>query len=124
MTDLSSHPPIPTKLREVLRDYPEHLRSLQDDLIAVARKPSTTPAYERAVWILESALETFISEARRELNDAQATGDSMAIEAAKAKRSAFGSARTELVGLSGLRAYFSNWMNNEASRTFHHDRKP
>lgn len=109
MTDLSSLPPVPAKLRELLKDYPEHLRSLQDDLIAVAQKSSPTPPYERAVWILESALETFMSEARRELSAAQADGDPVAIEAAKAKRSAFGSARAELVGLSELQTYFSDW---------------
>lgn len=109
MTELSPLPPVPAKLRELLKEYPEHLQSLQDDLVAVALKPSATPAYERAVWILESALETFMSEARRELNAAQADGDPITIEAARARRSAFGSARAELVGLSELRAYFADW---------------
>jgi hypothetical protein len=79
-------PPVPQGLQEMLKDYPEHIQTLQDDLNKVVSKrhPGVDP-FDVAIWMLEGALETFISEARMELKAAEASGDTVAIERAKAK---------------------------------------
>lgn len=78
-------PPVPDELREMLKDYPDHIERLQEDLVLVIEHPSAvTPHFERAIWILEGRLETFISEARHELEAAEVGGDAEAI--AKADR--------------------------------------
>ncbi len=78
-------PPVPQRLREMLAEYPEYIQILQDDLIDVAKKKSVTPPFERTVWTLEDALSAFVSEARKELESAQAAGDPEAIAKAEAK---------------------------------------
>ncbi len=78
-------PPVPQRLREMLAEYPGHIQILQDDLIEVANKKSPTPPFERAVWTLEDALIGFVSEAKKELKDAQVTGDAEASAKAEAK---------------------------------------
>ncbi|ROU06454.1 hypothetical protein D9T17_13455 [Lysobacter enzymogenes] len=93
----------------MLKDYPEHLQVLQNDLNDVVAKPLRgTPVFEQAIWALEGALETFVSEARDELEAAEASGDAETIQRARAKRQAFGSARADMGLLSELRAYFSD----------------
>ncbi len=102
-------PPVPQGLRELLKEYPEHIQILQNDLIEVASKKSPTPPFERAVWALEDALSAFISEARQELKAAQATGDAEAIERAGAKERLMSKARSANGGMSNiadLLAYF------------------
>lgn len=79
-------PPVPLGLQEMLKDYPEHIKTLQEDLNKVVSKPHPgVPLLEVAIWMLEGALETFISEARDELDSAKASGDVEAIERAKQK---------------------------------------
>ncbi|WP_211371798.1 hypothetical protein [Marilutibacter maris] len=79
-------PPVPQRLREMLKDYPGHVQALQDGLNDVVAKPlKGTPMFEQAVWALEDILESFMSEARKELDAAEASGDAAAIEQAKAK---------------------------------------
>nr|WP_245979259.1 hypothetical protein [Lysobacter pythonis] len=51
----------------------------------VAKPFKGTPMFEQAIWALEGALEAFIDEARDELQAAEASGDVVAIERAKAK---------------------------------------
>lgn len=102
-------PPVPQDLRDMLNDYPELIDRLQESLKYVAgRPPSATPLFERAVWILEDALDAFAVEARAELRAAEQNGDPGAIAQAKRKRVAVGSARADMGGLSGLRAYFNS----------------
>ena len=101
---------VPLGLQEILKDYPELIQRLQGDLTHIVEKPSpVTPPLERAIWMLEDSLDLFISEARQELNAAEASGDSGAIARAKAKKFAVGSARANMGVLSDLRAYFSSW---------------
>lgn len=69
----------------MLKEHPEHLQILQDDLISVVKKKSPTPAFERAVWALEDAMSGFVSEARKELKAAQETGSEESIARADAK---------------------------------------
>lgn len=69
-------PPVPKGLREMLRDYPEHIERLQEALNWVVEHPAKgISAFERAIWALEGRTETFISEVRDELKKAEAVGD-------------------------------------------------
>ncbi len=80
------YPPVPLRLREILKDYPVHIDRLQEALNTVIEKPSkSTPPFEVAIWMLESRLGAFVSEARKELGEAQATGDKDVISQADAK---------------------------------------
>ncbi|MCW4455296.1 hypothetical protein OK348_10880 [Flavobacterium sp. MXW15] len=80
-----SEPPIPEGLREMLKDYPDHIERLQEALVTVMAKPSNTPPLERAIWALEGRLETFMFEARDELKLAEASGNAERIARAKEK---------------------------------------
>lgn len=105
-------PPVPAKLREMLKDYPEHIERLQEVLNAAAdpAKVHLMP-FDEAIWALEGRLETFIHEARDELQAAEASGDPAAIERAKEKQLLVGRASSKsagggMVDLSDLRGYF------------------
>jgi hypothetical protein len=116
-TDMPSlpPPPVPQKLREMLKDYPEHIARLQDALNDVVERPSrATPPFEVAIWMLEGALDTFYSEAREELKAAEANGDPGAIAKAKEKEFVMGSAgfQGRWIGDDGLWNYFQE--NKEA----------
>lgn len=103
-------PPVPQGLREMLKQYPELIERLQRELNYLVEKPSpVTPPFERAIWILEDTLDSFVSDAREDFNAAEASGDAEAIAFAKAKRFAVGSARADLGDISDLRAYFNSW---------------
>lgn len=79
-------PPVPDGLREMLKAYPSHIECLQEDIVWVIQHPSAvTPPFERAIWVLEGRIETFISEARHELQAAEDGGDSDAIAQAGRK---------------------------------------
>lgn len=96
-------PPVPQALFDMLKEHPEHLQILQNDLISVAKKKSSTPAFERAIWALEDAMSSFVSEARKELKAAQDTGDEKAIAEADAKERLMSRASWKHV-----------WLNDEA----------
>jgi hypothetical protein len=79
-------PPVPQGLREMLKEYPEHIERLQEALNTVIEKPlKATPPLEVAIWALEGRLETFISEARSELRGAEENGDLQGIALGKKK---------------------------------------
>jgi hypothetical protein len=102
-------PPVPQTLRDMLKDYPEHIETLQADLNGVVEKPfKGTPMFEQAIWALEGASETFINEAREELKAAEASGDPVVIARAKAKRFTMGSARLNMGGMPDLFGYFQD----------------
>lgn len=109
-------PPVPQKLRELLTEYPEYIQILQDDLFEVANKKSPAPPFERAVWTLEDALSAFVSEARKELKDAQAIGNAEAIAKAEAKERLMSRAAWKHIWLTdeALWEYFQK--NKEAFR--------
>jgi hypothetical protein len=79
-------PPVPQGLRGLLKDYPAHIQILQEDLnkVVAKRSPGIDP-FDRAIWMLESALGAFIQEARKELKTAEASGDAEAIARAEKK---------------------------------------
>lgn len=99
-------PPVPQKLQEMLKDYPELIRELQDTLDSYAKKPNTLQPFDGAIWILEDTLGSFMSGAHEELMTAEAKGDAEAIQKAKAKDFAMGSARLNMGGMSDLFDYF------------------
>lgn len=79
-------PPVPVRLTEALRDYPEHIEKLQEVLTNIAEKPrSVRPRFERAVDVLEALLDNFMVDAREELDQAKASGDASLIAMAEAR---------------------------------------
>lgn len=102
-------PPVPQALREMLKDYPDHIGRLQEALDRIAeKKMSGADPFERAIWLLEGRLETFISEARADLKIAEESGDVAAIALAKARKFTFGAARADMGNFSDLHSYFIN----------------
>lgn len=96
-------PPIPQRLRELLKDYPEHLARIQGDLDNVVENPfKLTPLFEQALWALEGRTDAFVREAQAELAEAQKTGVAEAIALAEAKTSLMRRAASPNGGLKGL----------------------
>lgn len=104
------YPPVPAKLLEMLKDYPEHIEQLQKALMSVShRRPSYAPPFEAAVWLLEDCLTSFVAEARAELATAEASGDPKAIAQSQRRERLMSFARSSNIGmarLSDLRKYF------------------
>ena len=83
-------PPIPQRLREMLKDYPKHLQQLQEDLNYALdgsrpARGTTNHVFEEMIWALEGCLDAFIREAKDELEAAQASGDAEAVGRADLK---------------------------------------
>jgi predicted metal-dependent hydrolase len=83
-------PPLPHRLREMLKDYPAHLERLQEALNYALDGPrpargSTSHVFEQVIWALEGRLETFVREADEELSAAKARSDTVATAHADAK---------------------------------------
>ena len=100
-------PPIPQRLREMLKDYPQHLQQLQEDLnyaIDGSRpaRGTTNHVFEEMIWALEGCLDAFIREAKDELEAAQASGNAEAVVTAKEKVSLMRQARSINNGMRGL----------------------
>lgn len=89
-----SPPPVPQKLQEMLASHPELILRLQEVLVRSAERSRRVPLdpFEDAVSALEGRLEKFAAEARRELKEAEETGDDSLIQAA-AKESLMDDAR-------------------------------
>ena len=105
-------PPIPPRIREHLKDYPEHLEKLQETLINVARKPNTLMPFDSAIWALQDSLNAYYAEAQNELENIKKQGDKDAIAAAEEKLHKFGCAASGSNGLLNLRdleAYFDHY---------------
>ncbi|WP_256775094.1 MULTISPECIES: hypothetical protein [unclassified Stenotrophomonas] len=103
------NPPVPAKLLEKLREYPDHIDRLQEVLnVVAAEPPSIIPRLERATEALQGRLGTFMSEARRELEQAKASGDPTLIAAAEVKFSLMSQVRLKHVWISdeGFLQYF------------------
>lgn len=99
-------PPVPQKLREMLKDYPELIQKLQDALNSFTKKPKPYQPFDEAIWLLQDMLSSFMVEARGELKVAEAAGDAQAIQKAKEKRSVTGYARANMGAMNDLWAYF------------------
>lgn len=97
-------PPVPAKLREMLKDYPEHIERLQEVLnrsVERSRKIPLMP-FDDAIWALEARLETFVLEARDELAGARASGDPKAIAQAQEKERLMSFAKSRNIGMARL----------------------
>ncbi|WP_235303977.1 hypothetical protein [Stenotrophomonas geniculata] len=105
-----SSPPVPAKLQEMLKDYPEYIERLQKALNSVKdRRIKSTPPFEAAVWLLEDHLSGFIAEARAELATAETSGNPQAIAQANEKLELMFMARSGgggMLNISDLAAYF------------------
>ena len=104
------HPPVPAKLREMLRHYPEHIERLQNALYSVKdRRIKSTPPFEAAAWVLEDYLSGFIGEARAELITAEESGNPQDVALANKKLELMFMARSGgggMLNISDLAAYF------------------
>lgn len=99
----SPSPPVPAKLHEMLKDYPEHIEQLQKALISVSHgRQSYAPPFEAAVWLLEDCLTGFVAEARAELATAEASGDPKAIAPSQTKERLMSFARSSNIGMTKL----------------------
>ena len=97
-------PPIPHRLRELLKDYPEHLARIQEDLNdLVLNHAKSIPLFEQVIWDLEGRTSAFIREAQVELEAAQEAGDADAIARAEVKEELMFSARSVNDGLGDLK---------------------
>lgn len=97
-------PPIPRRLRELLKDYPGHLARIQEVLNrVVVDHAKSVPLFEQAIWALEGRTSAFVREAQAELEAAQDAGDADAIARAEAKEDVMFSARSINDGLGDLR---------------------
>ena len=95
--------PVPPRLRELLKDYPEHIERLQEALNSIIAKPSLgTPQFEVAIWELEGETSLFVAEAQEELEGAKANGDPQKIAAAEEKWRVMRFARSPNIGLMDL----------------------
>jgi hypothetical protein len=104
----ASPPPVPQKLREMLKEYPELIERLQESLNKVITDPvKSEPPFEVAIWRLEGTLSSFLAEARKELEVAKAIGDPEAIERADQKERLMSIVMLRGThNLSELQAYF------------------
>jgi hypothetical protein len=95
--------PVPVKLRELLRDYPELIDEIEDGLNGLVVNPyQSTPIIDQAIWLLEDTLSKFTLNVQNELKDAENSGDVAAIERAKAKQASVFKARPKQAWLIGL----------------------
>jgi hypothetical protein len=101
-------PPVPQALREILQNYPAHIERLQEVLnrITAKRLPGVDP-FERATWLIEGRLDAFVSEARKELKEAEAFDDFQLIAQADQKLKLMLKARSSNGGMKNLRDLWS-----------------
>lgn len=107
-------PPVPQKLRELLKDYPEYIAQLQELLNEFAiPKPRLQP-FDEAIWLLQDGLASLLFKARDELTAAEASGDASAIEKARQKKTVMSQAQVKVqwIGDEGFRNFFQE--NKEA----------
>ena len=105
----TSLPPVPHGLREMLKDYPELVERLQENLNQIVRTPSSvTSPFERAIWILEDTLGSFITKARDELRTADESGTEEEVARAREKLNLMLDCRSPTSwGDDNLAGYFS-----------------
>ncbi|MGH8080017.1 MAG: hypothetical protein ACREP7_05540 [Lysobacter sp.] len=105
-------PPVPQRLRDMLKDYPEHINRLQNALNFAVERPAGSPPFEIAVWALEDQIGGFIREAQTELESVESGGDAEKIAQANAKELLMFQARSGgMKGLHELWDYFQTHKN-------------
>lgn len=102
-------PPVPFKLREMLKGYPEYLARLQEVLNEFAEPQSRVQPFDEAVWALQDTLEAFMHEAEAEQQVAESDNDPEAVEKAKEKTSLMSRAsfKHRWIDDEGLEKYFA-----------------
>ena len=107
-------PPVPQKLREMLKDYPEHIERLQEVLIRSVERSRRAPLmpFDDAISALEGRLGTFISEAREELAAAEAAGDEEAVVKTREKERLMSRARSGNIGMADLDELWDYFQEN------------
>ncbi len=90
MTTFTEHPPLPSLIREQLKDFPELITELEESLKTVGRHPGMSKAqrtdqFEAAIWCLEGKLGLYEVAAAKESRKAESTGDAALIARAKEK---------------------------------------
>lgn len=109
-------PPVPLRLREMLKDYPGHIARLQEVLDGVVHDGRVLlMPFDQAIWALEGRLETFINEAQENLEAARAAGDTQAIERAKVKEDLMFRARSSNGGMKSLHDLWEYFKQNEGA---------
>ena len=91
-------PPIPPRIREHLKDYPDHLDQIQKLLIEYVKQPMSMPL-DGAIWTLKGRLDSNYVEALGNLEKIKKHGDAEAIAAAEKKLYKFGCAASGSNGL-------------------------
>lgn len=109
----SPTPPVPAKLREMLKDYPGHIERLQEVLNHSVERSRRIPLMplDEAIDALKGRLEKFTAEARNELAAANVTGTPEEIARADEKLNLMLMARSSgggMLNISDLAAYFAN----------------
>jgi hypothetical protein len=99
-------PPVPLKLQEMLKDYPDLIQELQDVLSKYVKKPNKLQPFDGAIWLLQDTLSLFVSEVHAQLEAAEIRGDQEAVQRARAKDFAVGHARLNMGGMPDLFDYF------------------
>lgn len=85
-------PQVPPRLRELLKDYPEHVENLQTVLNEFAERTPRVQPLDEAIWALQNRLDCFLQEAVRQLEAARADGNPLLIDRAERARSTMGRA--------------------------------
>jgi hypothetical protein len=108
-----NHPPVPQALQEALKDYPELIAGLQEVLVTTGvtlfmSKMQRTDQFELALASLEGRLGTYMSNAAKEVQAAEATGDAALIAKAKEKKMLMNNCRMQKLGngVPELKAFF------------------
>lgn len=99
-----SHPPVPAKIREMLKGYPGHIERLQGALNQSVERSHQVPLmpFDDAIWALEGTLEAFIMEASDELEAAENSGNPKAISQAHEKKRLMSFARSSNIGMAEI----------------------
>lgn len=91
----SSTPPppeVPAQLRELLKDYPAYIESLQAVLNEFAEPTPRVQPLDEAIWALQNRLDRFLQEAVRQIDAARDEENPWLLDQAKQTRAVMGRA--------------------------------
>ncbi|MGH8080480.1 MAG: hypothetical protein ACREP7_07895 [Lysobacter sp.] len=85
-------PEVPAQLRELLKDYPPCVESLQEVLNEFADPTPRVQPLDEAIWALQNRLDRFLQQAVRQFEAARADGNLLQMDEAERARSTMGRA--------------------------------